>query len=82
MSVDYYSCAFCKQPLDFSSAAVVTGLEEASYQPFPEDWRGGLVQMAHPKCFVEAEGLDRFLEALARHDQRQRQQASSGPPAS
>ena len=23
------------------AAAVVTGLEEPSYQPFPEDWRGG-----------------------------------------
>ena len=71
--MDPNACAFCKRPLDFSEAAVVVGGEgEPIYQPFPEDWRGGLVEMAHPPCFVEAEGLEPFLAAVARNDERQR----------
>jgi hypothetical protein len=69
----YERCVYCSQALDFSRATIVTGLKEPSYVPFAEDWRGGITDMAHPKCFAEAEGLDRFLEVLARHDERQRQ---------
>ncbi len=66
------SCVHCVGPIDFSCHAVTMD-EKPSYVPFPEDERCGLVPMAHPKCFVEAEGLDRFLEMLVRHDKRQRQ---------
>jgi hypothetical protein len=69
----YERCFYCTRALDFSCAAVVVGGKEPRYLPFPEDSRGGLADMAHPKCFAEAEGLDRFLEVLARHDQRQRE---------
>ena len=73
VSFDPHSCTFCTRALDFSKAAVVVGGKgEPIYLPFPEDWRGGLVEMAHPTCFVEAEGLERFLAALARNDERQR----------
>jgi hypothetical protein len=37
-----------------------------------EDWRGGFVEVAHPKCFGEAEGLDALLAAVARNDARRR----------
>ena len=71
--MDHNACALCKRPLDFSQAAVVVGGEgEPSYQPFPEDWRGGPIAMAHPACFVEAHGLESFLAAVARNDERQR----------
>jgi len=62
-------CRFCEQEIDFSKAAIVLG-REPHYQPFMEDWRGGLVELAHPKCFAEAEGIDRLLLAVEREDLR------------
>jgi len=57
-----------------SLAPPVVLADEAApqYQPFMEDWRGGYVKIAHPKCFAEAEGLDALLAAVERNDRRQR----------
>jgi hypothetical protein len=63
-------CPYCDSDLDASKAAVAVSVSgDPSYVPFMEDWRGGLVEMAHPACFVEARGLNTFLEVLARHDE-------------
>ena len=72
MTTDPERCALCGEPLDFARATVVLGSGEPSYQPFGEDWRGGLVPMAHPRCFIERDGTDRFLEILARSDELRR----------
>ena len=37
-----------------------------------EDWRGGYVKIAHPRCFGETEGLDALLAAVELNDRRQR----------
>jgi hypothetical protein len=65
----YRVCQYCQQELDFSAAAIVLD-EEPQYQPFMEDWRGGYVKIAHPKCFAEAEGIDALLAAVEREDLR------------
>jgi len=62
-------CKYCRRELDFSKAAIVLG-EHPQYQPFMEDWRGGYVKIAHPKCFAEAEGVDVLLRAVEREDLR------------
>ncbi len=67
----YEICQYCRLDFDFSGSAVVLG-EFPQYQPFMEDWRGGYVQIAHPKCFGEAEGVDDLLAAVERNDRRQR----------
>jgi hypothetical protein len=72
---NYYEvCALCGLEIDFSGAAVVVDerLDQPNYQPFMEDWRGGFVKVAHPRCFAEAEGLDALLAAVARNDAIQR----------
>ena len=65
-------CAYCERPFDFSGPAIVLGGEEPTYEPFMEDWRGGFVSIAHPKCFAEAVDLDALLAAVARNDARRR----------
>lgn len=66
----YETCRYCGEVLDFSAAAIALGGDPPSYQPFMEDWRGGLVEVAHPKCFALAEGLDALLAAVAFNDAR------------
>ncbi len=68
----YEVCAYCQQPVDMSGAAIVLGTNEPSYVPFMEDWRGGFVQIAHPRCFAEQAGIDALLSAVARNDTRRR----------
>lgn len=63
------SASTCQQELDFSTAAIVLD-EEPQYQPFMQDWRGGYVRIAHPKCFADAEGIDALLAAMEREDLR------------
>jgi hypothetical protein len=65
----YRSCQFCGREIDFSKAAIVLG-DSPQYQPFMEDWRGGYVKVAHPRCFAENEGLDALLDAVEREDLR------------
>jgi hypothetical protein len=65
----YEACQYCGKEIDFAAAAIVVG-DTPIYQPFMEDWRGGYVKVAHPKCFAEAEGVDALLEAVAREDAR------------
>jgi hypothetical protein len=65
----YRVCQYCEQELDFSKAAIVLG-EQPQYQAFMEDWRGGYVKIAHPKCFAHAEGVDALLAAVEREDLR------------
>jgi hypothetical protein len=62
-------CGYCHQEIDFSRAAMTLG-SEPHYQPFMEDWRGGYVPLAHPKCFAEAEGIDALVAAVEREDRR------------
>jgi len=72
---DWYEvCVFCGKPIDFSAAAIVLPDDEgpAIYEPFMEDWRGGYVRVAHPRCFAEAEGLDQLLTAVAGSDAKRR----------
>lgn len=64
--IDYTRCAICDQKLGTNGVVVS---ESASYVPFIEDWRGGLVEMVHPACYAEANGLPAFLEVLARYDE-------------
>ena len=68
----YEICAYCKRPFDFSGPAITLSSGEPSYEPFMEDWRGGPVEIGHPRCFAEAEGLDALLAAVARNDARRR----------
>lgn len=65
----YGQCEYCGKGIDFSRAAVTLG-REPHYQPFMEDWRGGYVAVAHPRCFGEAEGIDSLLAAIEREDLR------------
>jgi hypothetical protein len=73
---NYYEvCDYCSEEIDFSGAAIVLDLPAGpSYQPFMEDWRGGLVKVAHPRCFADREGIDALLAAVAREDARRRGQ--------
>lgn len=64
----YERCPFCGERPDFDGATVVVNeVAEPIFVPFGEDWRGGLVEMAHPECFIEHQGVAAFLAALARH---------------
>ena len=69
----YEVCTYCEKAIDFAGAAIVLeGSQGPTYQPFMEDWRGGYVKVAHPKCFAEHGGLDALLAAIAREDARRR----------
>jgi len=68
---DYGVCAYCQQKIDFSGAAITLG-SEPHYQPFMEDWRGGYVSLAHPKCFAQGDGIDALLAAVEREDRRRK----------
>ena len=65
----YEVCRYCGRAIDFTRAAIVLG-ELPLYQAFMEDWRGGLVEVAHPKCFGEAEGVEALIAAVEREDLR------------
>jgi hypothetical protein len=67
----YEVCRYYQREVDFSRPAIVLGAVP-EYQPFMEDWRGGYVAIAHPKCFAEREGDDELLDTVARNDLRQR----------
>jgi hypothetical protein len=69
----YEVCRYCKREVDFGGPAIVLGAVP-QYHPFMEDWRGGYVAIAHPKCFAEREGVQELLNAVARNDLRQRGQ--------
>lgn len=70
----YEVCAFCDQRIDFAGASMVLPENGAEpiYEPFMEDWRGGFVTVAHPRCFSDAEGVDALLAAVARSDLKRR----------
>ena len=69
----YEVCVYCGEEIDFSGAVMVmSDTDSPSYQPFMEDWRGGYVKVAHPKCFGEREGVEPLLQAVAREDERRR----------
>ena len=69
----YRVCQLCGEDFDFSRAAIVLrDGRPPQYEPFMEDWRGGYVRIAHPKCFAEREGVDALLAAVELNDRRAR----------
>ena len=71
------TCPLCGQEQDASGPGVSSHRDGSgewvhSWTPFIEDLRGTLTRLVHPKCFVDASGVDALIALVTEHDQRMR----------
>lgn len=68
------TCPVCGKGIAGDGPAMCRGTSGRDwYEPFVEDLRTSAIElMWHPRCYVQAEGLEKFLDALRKRDAKNR----------